>query len=132
MAISAITCVVVNDGKDKLIDALVNNTSPNILKFRIGDGYDGSQVDAQETDSDLQVGAAYALEKDITSKTKLAYNQMQFTCTIDPSDGAFTGIYELGLYVYDGTNYTLFIYATFPAIDKNSTTGLEFDVTLTI
>ena len=131
MAITVKTSLVVQDGKEILIDSMANNTLPNLLKFRVGNL---ATRDALETDTDLQAGAGYLVEKDITDKTKLAYNQLRFRCILDPADGNLTNLNELGIFYYDSTTttYKLFIYCTFPEVDKNDTVGLEFNIDLMI
>jgi len=145
MAYSGVVqATVTDDGRGVIIDALNNNTNMNILTFRIGDGInDPYTLASTVTDltSPIDLSAAGIGGSGgyipITTITKIDYRTIKFQCYI-PS-GAGTAITCNEIMIYSDPNPVSvdldeksFICAVFPDISKNDTTGLNFEITLTI
>jgi len=149
---STIRCYVTEEGREIIINALDNNSNGQdintICTARLANNGDESTVIKTYTTVDFQTawtgtpGFTHATIGNTggymnISKYKVnssPYNTIKFYICIPPADSSAFTCNELMIYADPNplveSGETGFIYATFPAVTKTDTDGLQFEITL--
>lgn len=149
---STIRCYVTEEGRELIIDALANNANGSaintICTARLANSGDESTVITTFTTANFQTNftaSGYSpttignpdgfLNVSNYKTTASPYNTITFYICIPPATGSAVTCNELMVYadpnpLINGGDETGFIYATFPAITKTDTDGLQFEITL--
>jgi len=139
-----IQSTITYNGFDTLTNAIMNVDTHNVLTFRVGigvndpynisEGVNHPSLPIDLSSAGIGIVGGYI---PITTITKISNDTIRFQCYIPSGAGTAFTCNELVLYndpnplSVDGDEKS-FIYLVFPDIVKNDTTGLYFDILLTV